>query len=382
MIYLDNAATSWPKPPEVLKAMSDLLERAGGNPGRSGHRMSIAAARVVYDAREEVAGLFNCHDPLRVVFTSNATYALNQALYGLLKQGDRVVTSSMEHNAVMRPLRDLERKGVRLTVAPCGADGTLNLPAFSKAVTPGTRLVALIHASNVVGTVMPVAEVAQIAHKAGALLLVDAAQSAAVLPIDITAAGIDLLAFTGHKGPLGPTGIGALVIGEKVDTAQMAPLARGGTGSQSDREEQPEFLPDKYESGTPNAVGIAGLEAGLKFVRKTGLTAILEHEKQLTETLIAGLMSIPGVTVYGCRECQKSVAIVSFTVRGKTVSEIGQRLDEEHGILVRVGLHCAPAAHRTLGTFPEGTVRLAPGFFTTMAEIRTTLRAIERLARS
>lgn len=241
---------------------------------------------------------------------------------------------------------------------------------------------ALIHASNVAGTIMPVAEVANLAHKAGALLLVDAAQSAAVLPIDMPTLGIDLLAFTGHKGPLGPTGIGGLAIGERVDTNQMAPLARGGTGSQSDREEQPEFLPDKYESGTSNAVGIAGLGAGLKFVRKTGIAAILEHERRLTEALIEGLMNIAGVTVYGCRECEKSVAIVSFTVKGKSVSEIGQRLDEEYGILVRVGLHCAPAAHRTMGTFPEGTVRLALGFFTTMEDVKTTLKAIERLARS
>jgi selenocysteine lyase/cysteine desulfurase len=281
----------------------------------------------------------------------------------------------------MRPLRDLEKKGVTLVVVPCHKDGTIDLPAFAAAVTPGTRLVALIHASNVAGTIMPLAEVARIAHGAGALMLVDAAQSAAVLPIDIAAAGIDLLAFTGHKGPLGPTGIGGLVIGERVDTSQMAPLARGGTGSQSDREEQPEFLPDKYESGTPNAVGIAGLGASLQFVRKTGIAAILDHERQLTEALIEGLMNIRGVTVYGCHQCEKSVAIVSFTVKGKTVSEIGQRLDEEYGILVRVGLHCAPVAHRTIGTFPGGTVRLAPGFFTTLAEVKTTLKAIERLAR-
>ena len=362
MIYLDNAATSWPKPPEVIKAIADLLERAGGNPGRSGHRLSIAAARVVYDAREETARLFNCPDPLRVLFTANATYAINHALYGLLKPGDCVVTSSMEHNATMRPLRDLERKGVKLTVVSCHTDGTLDLAAFSKAVTPGTRLVALIHASNVAGTIMPVAEVAKIAHKAGALLLVDAAQSAAVLPIDMQALEIDLLAFTGHKGPLGPTGIGALVISERVDTNQMAPLARGGTGSQSDREEQPDFLPDKYESGTPNAVGIAGLGASLKFVRKTGTSVILEHERRLTEALIEGLMNITGVTVYGCRECEKSVAIVSFTVNGKTVSEIGQRLDDEYGILVRVGTALRAGGAPDHGYFPRGHGEAGAGF--------------------
>ncbi|HEX9896235.1 MAG TPA: aminotransferase class V-fold PLP-dependent enzyme [Dehalococcoidales bacterium] len=382
MIYLDNAATSWPKPPEVLEAMANVLEQAGGNPGRSGHRMSIAAARVVYDAREDIAQLVNCPDPLRVIFTENATYALNLSLYGLLKTGDRVVTSSMEHNSVMRPLRDLEQKGVKLTVVPCASNGTLNLKEFAKAVTKGTRLVAIVHASNVTGTIMPIADIAKIAHRAGALLLVDAAQSAGVLPIDVQAMGIDLLAFTGHKGPLGPTGTGALVIGGNVDTSQITPLARGGTGSQSEKQEQPEFLPDKFESGTPNVIGIAGLGAGIRFVLKKGTASIWEHEKRLIQTLREGLAEIKGVKVYGSPNPDGSVGIASFTVKNKTVSEIGQRLDEEYGILTRVGLHCAPAAHQTIGTFPEGTVRLATSVFTTMDEIQQTLKAIEKVARS
>jgi cysteine desulfurase family protein len=380
MIYLDNAATSWPKPPEVLKAIANVLEQAGGNPGRSGHQLSIAAARVVYDTREDIAQLVNCPDPLRVIFTENATYALNLSIYGLLKKGDRVVTSSMEHNAVMRPLRDLEQKGVKLTVVPCTSDGTLNLKELAKAVTPGTRLVTIVHASNVTGTIMPVAEVAKTAHRAGALLMVDAAQSTGVLPIDIQAMGIDLLAFTGHKGPLGPTGIGALVIGGNVDTNQIIPLARGGTGSQSEKQEQPEFLPDKFESGTPNVVGIAGLGAGIRFIQKKGSPAIWEHGKKLIQALREGLSPIKGVNVYGCENPDESVGIVSFTIKGKTVSEIGQRLDEEFGIMTRVGLHCAPAAHQTIGTFPEGTVRLAPGVFTTMDEIEQTLKAINKVA--
>jgi cysteine desulfurase family protein len=380
MTYLDNAATSWPKPPEVLKAIAYVLEQAGGNPGRSGHRLSIAAARVVYDTREDIAQLVNCPDPLRVIFTENATQALNLGIYGLLKKGDRVVTSSMEHNSVMRPLRDLEQKDVKLTVVPCASDGTLNLKEFAKAVTPGTRLVAIVHASNVTGTIMPIADVAKIAHRAGALFMVDAAQSAGVLPIDIQAMGIDLLAFTGHKGPLGPTGIGALVIGKNVDTRQIAPLTRGGTGSQSEKQEQPEFLPDKFESGTPNVIGIAGLGAGIKFVLKKGIASIWEHEKALIQTLREGLANIKGITVYGSSNPDESVGIISFTIKSKTVSEIGQRLDEEYGILTRVGLHCAPAAHQTIGTFPEGTVRLAPGVFTTMDEIQQTLKAIKKVA--
>jgi cysteine desulfurase family protein len=380
MIYMDNAATSWPKPPEVLKAIANVLEQAGGNPGRSGHRLSIAAARVVYDTREDIAQLVNCPDPLRVIFTENATYALNLGMYGLLKKGDRVVTSSMEHNSVMRPLRDLEKKGVKLTAVPCTSDGTLNLKELAKVVTPGTRLVTIIHASNVTGTIMPVADVAKTAHRAGALLLVDAAQSAGVLPIDIQSMGIDLLAFTGHKGSLGPTGIGALVIGKNVDTSQITPLARGGTGSQSEKQEQPEYLPDKFESGTPNVVGIAGLGAGIRFIQKKGSPAIWEHEKKLIQALREGLSSIKGVKVYGCQNPDESVGIISFTIKDKTVSEIGQRLDEEFGILARVGLHCAPAAHQTIGTFPEGTVRLAPGVFTTMDEIEQTLKAINKVA--
>jgi cysteine desulfurase/selenocysteine lyase len=382
MIYMDNAATSWPKPPEVLKVIANVLEQAGGNPGRSGHRLSIAAARVVYDTREDIAQLVNCPDPLRVIFTENATCALNLGIYGLLKKGDRVVTSAMEHNSVMRPLRDLEQKGVNLTVVPCASNGTLNLKEFAQAVTPGTRLVAIVHASNVTGTIMPIEDVAKIAHHTGALLMVDAAQSAGVLPIDIQAMGIDLLAFTGHKGPLGPTGTGTLVIGKNVDTSQMTPLVRGGTGSQSEKQEQPEFLPDKFESGTPNVVGIAGLGAGIRFVMKKGVASIWEHEKSLIKALREGLANIQRVKVYGCQNPEESVGIISFTIKDKTVSEIGQRLDEEFGILTRVGLHCAPAAHQTIGTFPEGTVRLASGVFTTMDEIQQTLKAIERITRS
>jgi len=381
MIYLDNAATTWPKPPEVLKAIAYVLEQAGGNPGRSGHRLSIAAARVIYDAREDIAQLFNS-EPERVIFTENVTYALNLGIYGILKSGDHVVTSSMEHNSVMRPLRDLEKRGVKLTVVQSKGDGTVNPAEFAKAITTGTRLVVLIHASNVTGVIMPVAEVAKIAHRAGAMILVDAAQSAGVLPIDIQAMDIDLFGFTGHKGPLGPTGTGALIIGKNVDTNQIVPLVRGGTGSQSEKQEQPEFLPDKFESGTSNAVGIAGLGVGIRFVREKGVKSIWEHEKNLVRVLREGLSVIKGVKLCCPATPFESVGIVSFTAQGKTVSEIGQRLDEEYDIMTRVGLHCAPAAHQTIGTFPQGTVRLAPGIFTTMDEIKQALKAIEKVVQS
>jgi len=382
MIYLDNAATSWPKPPQVLKAMTDVLERAGGNPGRSGHRLSIAAARVIYDTREEIARFFGVTNPLRVIFTGNATHAINLALRGILKPGDHVVTSSMEHNAVMRPLRNLEKQGVRLSIVPCAADGSFDPGDLAGAVNSTTRLVVMTHASNVVGTLLPVAEIASVTHQAGALLLVDAAQAAGALPINIPEMGIDLLAFTGHKELLGPPGVGGLVIADNVDASQIKPLIRGGTGSRSESEEQPDDLPDKFESGTANLAGIAGLGAGLKWITDRGISEIRGHMKKLSQTLIDGLSALPMVKVYGTLNPERSVAIVSFTVTGKRVSEIGLRLDEEHSLLSRVGLHCAPAAHKTIGTFPEGTVRLAPGVFTTGRDIQEATQAISKVARS
>ncbi len=382
MIYLDNAATSWPKPAEVLTAMVDVLERAGGNPGRSGHRLSIEAARVVYEAREDIASFFKVSDPSRVIFTTNATHAINIVLKGLLKPGDRIVTSSMEHNAVMRPLRRLEKQGVRLHIVRCAPDGSLDLNDIARAIDSSTRLVVLIHASNVVGTILPIAQIATIAHRAGALVLVDAAQTAGVLPIDIKALGIDFLAFTGHKGLQGPPGIGGLVIGDNIDTSQIEPLMQGGTGSQSELEEQPEYVPDKLESGTPNIVGIAGLHAGIKWLLDKGIEAIQQYKKDLTRSLIDGLSNIPAIKLYGTHDLDKRTAIVSFTVPGRQVSEIGLMLDEQHDILTRVGLHCAPAAHRTIGTFPEGTVRLAPGVFTTQEDIAKTISAIAKVTRS
>ena len=382
MIYLDNAATSWPKPPEILKAMTDVLERAGGNPGRSGHQLSIAAARIIYDTREEIARFFGISDPLRVIFTGNATHAINLALTGILKPGDHVVTSSMEHNAVMRPLRHLEKQGIRLSIVPCATDGSIDINNLAKAMDSSTRLVVVTHASNVVGTLLPITEIASITHQVGALLLVDAAQAAGVIPIDMRAMGIDLLAFTGHKELLGPPGIGGLVISDNVDVSQIEPLMRGGTGSRSESEEQPDDLPDKFESGTANLAGIAGLGAGLKWIMDRGIDEIRDHMKKLSQTLIDGLSTLPKVAIYGTLDSERSAAIVSFTVTGKRVSEIGLRLDEEYGVLCRVGLHCAPAAHKTIGSFPEGTVRLAPGIFTTVNDVQEAIQAISKVVRS
>jgi cysteine desulfurase / selenocysteine lyase len=381
MIYLDHAATSWPKPQEVIDAMADFLRQAGGNPGRAGHRLSIEAGRIVYDVRETLAELFNASDPLRIIFTANATHAINLCLYGILRPGDHVITSSMEHNAVMRPFRDLESKGIDLSVVPCNKNGFVDPDAVAQAMRPSTRIVAVTHASNVTGTILPIAEIADTAHKSGAYMLVDAAQTAGVLPIDVQAMNIDLLAFTGHKGLQGPQGTGGLVIGNGVRVNDMEPLWRGGTGSRSEFEIQPEELPDKFESGTVNGPGIAGLGAGVRHIMKRGIEAIRAQERDLTQQMVDGIKSLDGVTVHGPTDVACRTSIVSFTAVGHCVSEIGLRLDEEFEILSRVGLHCAPAAHRTIGTFPEGTVRFALGLHTTQEEVASVIDAVRKILR-
>jgi cysteine desulfurase family protein len=379
MIYLDHAATSWPKPPEVIAAMAHFFEHAGGNPGRAGHRLSIDAGRIVYKARETLAEFFNAADPLRVIFTSNATHAVNIALQGILRPGDHVVASGIEHNAVMRPLRFLEQNGVRVSVVTCGGDGMLDPQNLARAVEKSTRLIVVTHACNVMGTILPVAEIADIARSAGAYLLVDAAQSAGNVPIDMRAMGIDLLAFTGHKGLQGPPGTGGLIIGERVRAQDMTPLTRGGTGSRSESELQPEDLPDKFESGTLNGPGIAGLEAGVRFVLERGIASIRAHEIALAKRLTEGLGNITGIRLYGPDDWENRSAVVSFTSDRCQASEIGFRLDEEFGVLCRIGLHCAPAAHRAIGSFPGGTVRFAPGPQTGVNEIDAAVAAVAHI---
>ena len=381
MIYFDNAATSWPKPPGVAEAMVHFIDDVGANPGRSAHRLAVESGRIVYGAREAVAELFKASDPLRVVFGHNVTEALNLALRGLLHAGDHVVTSSMEHNSMMRPLRALEEQGVELTVVQCSPEGLLDPAGVEAAVQANTVMIALNHASNVVGTLLPVAEAAGIARDHGLLLLVDAAQTGGAYPIDVQADGIDLLAFTGHKSLCGPMGTGGLIVDERVDVAQMEPLKRGGTGSRSEREEQPDFLPDMCESGTPNAVGLAGLGAGVQWVLERGVDAIRAHEVILAQRLIDGLLGIRGVTVYGGLDATRQTATVSFNVAGRAPSDIGLLLDEEFGIMCRVGLHCAPAAHRTIGTFPTGTVRFGLSAFNTSEEVDAAVAAVGQLAR-
>jgi cysteine desulfurase/selenocysteine lyase len=382
MIYLDNAATSWPKPPVVKQAMDDFLEQAGGNPGRSGHRRSIEAARILYNAREAVAGLFNAPDPLKVIFTLNATHAINYALKGILKPGDIVITTSMEHNSVMRPLRSLQERGVNLKIAPCRPDGTLIIDGLNKLVDLKTKMVVINHGSNVTGALAPLTEIAAITRKTGALLMIDASQTAGTIPIDMKNQQIDLVAFTGHKALLGPTGTGGLIIGDRVNINNFSPLMQGGTGSNSEYETQPEYLPDKYEFGTPNITGIAGLLASINWINKNGIDSIKEQESHLAGILRHGLLQVPGLTLYGPPKSQNKIAVTSFTVKNKEVSEIGLILDEDFNILCRVGLHCAPAAHKTIGTFPKGTVRLAPGIFNTVDEIKQVINAVNKIALS
>jgi cysteine desulfurase / selenocysteine lyase len=379
-IYFDNAATSWPKPPAVMEAMARFMDEIGANPGRSGHRRSIDAARILYDAREALAACFNVKDPLRIVFTLNATESVNLALKGLLRPGDHVVTSGMEHNAVMRPLRDLEKRGVSLTVVPCSEEGLPAPEAIGKAIRAGTKLVVLTHASNVTGGLLPVAEAGRICRERGALLLVDAAQTAGAYPIDVERDGIDLLAFTGHKSLYGPQGTGGLVIGARVDEREMVPLKQGGTGSRSESEEQPDFLPDRFESGTPNGVGIAGLLAGVAFVRERTVEVIRRDEMVLAEGLIEGLRRISRVRVHGPARSDRRVATLSFTLEGCSPSEAAFRLEREYGVLCRPGLHCAPAAHRTLGTFPNGTIRFSLSLFTTEEEVEAAVAAVAAVA--
>ena len=381
VIYFDNAATSFPKPPETVQAMRRVIEETGGSPGRSGHRMSIDAGREVFAAREALAGLFGVDDPLRIVLTKNATEALNIAICGLLRPGDHVVTTSMEHNSVMRPLRFLATRGVALSVVPCSPAGELDPQDLISALRAKTRAVFLTHASNVTGTILPVAEIGRITRERAIVLCVDAAQTAGSLPIDVGDMGIDLLAFTGHKSLLGPQGTGGLYIREGLE-AEIPPLLRGGTGSRSEFEEQPDFLPDKYEAGTINAVGFAGLAAGAAFIAATGVAAIGAREERLTALCRDGLESVAGVELFGPRRGLRRMPIVSFRIREIDPATTAWELDERYGIMARPGLHCAPSAHRTIGSYPTGTVRFGFGYFNTEEQVRAAVEAVSELARS
>lgn len=373
MVYFDNAATSFPKPREVIDAVTATLRDKGGNPGRGGHQLALAANRIVCDAREAVAEFFGIKDSSRVIFTSSATESLNLAIKGLLRPGDHVVTTSMEHNAVVRPLKAMEERGVSVTCVQAAPDGGVDPARIEAAMRPNTKLVVTTHASNVTGTLLPIADIAAIARRHGARHLVDAAQTAGIVPIDVEGMGIDLLACPGHKGLLGPQGTGVLCIAEGIS---LEPLKHGGTGGYSEMEVQPDVLPERYESGTLNTPGIAGLGAGVRYLLGVGVDRVRGHEQALVGRLLDGLRRIPAVRVYGPHDPERSAGVVSINITGMDPAEVGALLDEEHGILVRTGLHCAPLAHRTIGTFPTGTVRLAPGYFNTAAEVDQVVESL------
>jgi cysteine desulfurase family protein len=380
VIYLDNAATSWPKPEIVYKTMDEFLRTKGGNPGRGSHSMALAARQTVDETRMLVARFINAPEINRVIFTLNCTDALNLGLKGLLKPGDHVVTSCIGHNSLVRPLRKLESLGVKVTWVRSSPDsGVLSPRDIEAAITKDTKLVVVTHASNVTGMIQPIEEYDAITRSRNLIFMVDAAQTAGKYPIDVQASNIDLLAFSGHKGLFGPPGTGALYISNRVN---LDSLREGGTGSYSEEEEQPEILPDRYESGTQNSVGISGLGAGLKYIREEGLEKIGAREQSLTDSLIEGLSKITEVVLYISKDRLKQAPVISFNIKGFTPGDVGTILDQTFDIKVRTGLQCAPMMHKTIGTFPLGTIRLSPGYFNSLEEIEMTIRAIDRISRS
>jgi cysteine desulfurase / selenocysteine lyase len=378
MTYLDNAATSFPKPETVYRALDEFARRSLANPGRAGHKMALAAERTLDDCRHLLNQLFHGEAPERFVFTLNCTDALNMAFKGVLADGDHVVTSDLEHNSVSRPLRAMELAG-RITLTRVHADrgGTVDPDDVRRAITPRTRLVALTHASNVLGTVQPVGEVGRIVRERDLLFLVDAAQTAGVVPVDVRGMNIDLLAFPGHKSLLGPTGTGALYVGPR---ASVGAWREGGTGGDSSSETQPKEFPYFLEGGTPNVLGVAGLAAGVRWVREQGPEKVRAHEVALTERLGRRLEELGGYEVYGHRDPARRVGTLSFRSAALPAAELGGILDEAFDIAVRPGLHCAPYVHRALGTFPDGTVRVSPGPFNTEEDVDRLARALAEVA--
>ncbi len=380
IIYLDNAATSWPKPPSVWEAMERNLRESAANPGRGGHAMAVKASRVLFETRKRLARLFRIANPNDIAFTLNTTHALNLAIQGLLKPGDHVISTTMEHNSIRRPLETLKRKlGIEVTYIQTDSKGRLNIGEVEQAITIRTKLIAVTHSSNLLGTILPVGEIGEIARRRNVKLLVDSAQSAGVLPIDVEGMGIDLLAFPGHKGLMGPQGTGGLYIHPDLD---LDPLIQGGTGSKSEAPEQPTVRPDRYEAGTPNTVGLAGLSESVNYVLKETTRSIHEREQQLTFELMEGLQRIPGISILGPDIEEERTAIVSFVIEGVDPSESAFLLDQQFGIAVRAGFHCTPLGHETAGSYETGAVRASPGYFTKKTEIVSMIDAVSEIARA
>ncbi|WP_394953960.1 aminotransferase class V-fold PLP-dependent enzyme [uncultured Helicobacter sp.] len=380
-IYLDNAATSFPKAPGVKEAVCAFMEGVGASPGRSAHALSIESGRILYQARRGLADLLGLEDCKRVFFTHNATMAINTLLQGFLHKNDVVVTTQMEHNALMRPLNALkERLNLEIRQIPCTQDCKLDMES-ARALLKGAKLLACAHINNVSGAMIPLDELSALARNEGVTFLLDGAQSVGCVEMREVMKQVDFLALSAHKGLLSPMGVGALLVSDSFALEGLEPLIYGGTGSASEEEIQPLFLPDRFESGTPNMHGIAGLCAGLEWIESKGINEIRTHELDLRAHLTEGLKGIRSVNLY--EAAHPANATISLHIEGKSISEVAMRLDREFGICVRVGLHCNPATHRILGSFLYGgSVRLSAGVFNTHAEIESCLKAISAIAKN
>ncbi len=378
-VYLDNAATSFPKPPAVGARMREYVDEVGASVSRGSYETAQQAELVTLRLRQRLCALFGFADPSHVILTPGNTWGLNMLLLGALRPGDHVLVSAMEHNAVMRPLTQLARRGVTFDRIPCDAEGRLQTGRIEAMLRPNPRLVLLAHASNVSGTVQDAAAVGEICAARGIPFALDAAQTAGHIPLDFAALHLSALSVPAHKGLMGPQGMGALLL--RPDFAKtLEPLVSGGTGSVSDSEDIPLYLPDRFEPGTPNLPGIYGWEAALEYLEDVTVEAVAAHDRALSARLLGGLRDVPGVSLIGPDTTEGRVGVFSLDFPGKDNAEIAARLEEDFGILTRCGLHCAPNAHRTLGTFPRGTVRLSLGWFNTEADIDRALQAIKALS--
>lgn len=379
-IYFDNAATTYPKAPGVSKAVCNFIDNIGANVGRGTYKSSYNAGSVVYETRELLCELFNYDNPMNVVFNLNITQSMNIILKGLLRKGDHVIVSSMEHNAIMRPLNTLIKLGVEVDIVKCDGFGTLNPEDIKPLIKSNTKLVIMTHASNVCGTILPIEEIGRICKENNIFFLLDAAQSAGVLEVDFNKLNLSALAFTGHKGLLGPQGIGGFILSDDI-IPLIDPFFEGGTGSNSESELQPGFMPDKFESGTLNLPGIFGLNASLKYIKEIGINNIYDKEMLLTSHFIEKIESILGVEIIGLKEKSNRTAVVSLNFKTIDNSEAAFRLDNDFGIMTRVGLHCAPSAHKTLSTFPSGSVRFSFGHFNTLEEVDNAVQSILKIVK-
>ena len=380
-IYLDNASTTFPKAPNVASAMADYITNCGININRGSYSLAYDVEDIIYTTRQRLHTLFNGHDPSHVIFTQNVTMSLNMVIKGLLKAGDHVLVSSMEHNAVMRPLTQLLDEGITFDTIPCDSTGSIQMDSIEPLIRPNTVALIINHASNVCGTIQPLESIGPICKAHNLQFIVDAAQTAGVIPIDVKACHIDALCFTGHKGLLGPQGIGGIILTKEM-AQTLTPLIAGGTGSFSHLETMPTHMPDAFEAGTLNLPGIIGLNEGLDYIESQGMENIHNHELVLTQSFLEGLQSIDGINIVGKQNIQDRTAVVSITIDGMDPANIAYELESTYHIMTRVGLHCAPRAHQTLGTYPEGTVRFSFGYANTLKDVESALSALHRIAKN